>query len=79
MTFRGCNLRVTSVKLYFSKNLLLYPRARSDKLSISNEEETTKIVNSITPGKEILVLGRGHKSPIVKMHYFFNNLLDSGA
>ena len=29
----------------------------------------------MTPGTGVLVLGRGHISHIVKMHYFFKNLL----
>ena len=43
-------------------------------------EESTKIVNFMTPGTGVLVLGRGHIIHIVKMHYFFKNiLLYSGA
>ena len=39
------------------------------------KEGSTKIVNFMTPGSGVLVLGRGHISHIVKMHYFFKNLL----
>ena len=39
------------------------------------KEGSTKIVNFMTPGAGVLVLGRGHISNIVKMHYFFKNLL----
>ena len=42
-------------------------------------ERSTKIVNFMTPGAGVLVLGRGHISHIVKMHYFFKNLLYSHA
>ena len=35
------------------------------------KEESTKIVNYITPGAGVLVPGREHISYIVKMHYFF--------
>ena len=35
----------------------------------------TKIVNFMTPGAGVLVLGHGHISHIVEMHYFFKNLL----
>ena len=38
-------------------------------------EGSTKIVNFMTSGAGVLVLERGHISHIVKMHYFFNNLL----
>ena len=39
------------------------------------KEGSTKIVNFTTPGAGVLVLGCGHLSHIVKMHYFFKNLL----
>ena len=39
------------------------------------KERSTKIVNFMTPGAGVLVLGCGHKSHRVKMHYFFTNLL----
>ena len=39
------------------------------------KEGSTKIVNFLTPGAGILVLGYGHISHKVKMHYFFKNLL----
>ena len=39
------------------------------------KEGSTKIVNFLTPGAGVLVLGRGHISHIMKMHYFFKNLL----
>ena len=38
------------------------------------KEGSTQIVNLMTPGR-VLVLGRGHKSHTVKMHYFFKILL----
>ena len=39
------------------------------------KEGSTKIVNFMTPGAGVLVLGCGHISHIVKLHYFFKNLL----
>ena len=36
-----------------------------------NKEGSTKIVNFMTPWAGVLVLGRGHISHKVKMHYFF--------
>ena len=36
-----------------------------------SKEGSTKIVNFITPWAWGSLLGRGHKSYIVKMHYFF--------
>ena len=36
---------------------------------------STQIVNFMNPRAGVLVLGRGHISHIVKMHYFFTNLL----
>ena len=37
------------------------------------KEGSTKIVNFMTPGTGILLLGHGHISHILKMHYFFKN------
>ena len=39
------------------------------------KEGSTKIINFMTPGAGVLALGCGHISHIVKMHYFFKNLL----
>ena len=39
------------------------------------KEGSTKIVNFMTPGAGVLVLGRGHISHIVEMHYSYKNLL----
>ena len=39
-----------------------------------NKEGSTKIVNFMTPRAGALVLGCGHISHIVKMHYFWKNL-----
>ena len=39
------------------------------------KEGSTKFVNFMTPGAGVLVLECGHISHIVKMHYFFKNLL----
>ena len=64
--------------MYFLKNLLLYSQAliRQTKYVVMMiKEGSTKIVNFMTPGAGVLVLGRGHISHIVKMHYFFKNLL----
>ena len=78
-TPRGGNFGVKSVKLiYFFKNLLLYSGARFRQtkcIVMMTREGSTKIVNFMTPGAGVLVLGRSHISHIVKMHYFFKNLL----
>ena len=39
------------------------------------KEGSTTIVIFMTPAAGVLVLGRGYISNIVKMHYFFKNLL----
>ena len=82
-TQRGGNFGVKSVKLmYFFKNLLLYSQAlirQTKYVVMMTIEGSTKIVNFMTPGVGVLVLGRGHISHIVKMHYFFKNLLNSQA
>ena len=64
--------------MYFLKNLLLYFQAlirQTKYVVMMTKEGSTKIVNFMTPGTGVLVLGRGHISHIVKMHYFFKNLL----
>ena len=67
-----------SVKLmYFFKNLLLYSGAwfrQTKYIVIMTKEGSTKIVNFMTPRAGVLVLGCGHISHIVKMHYFLKNL-----
>ena len=63
---------------YFFKNLLLYSQAyirQTKYIVLINKEGSTKIVTFMTPGAGVLVLGCGHISHIVKMHYFFKNLL----
>ena len=63
---------------YFFKNLLLYSQAwirQTKYIVMMTTERSTKIVNFMTPGAGVLVLGRGHISHIMKMHYFFKNLL----
>ena len=51
-------------------------RASSTNIVVMMKKEgSTKIVNCMTPGAGVLVLGRCHISNIVKMHCFFKNLL----
>ena len=60
--------------MYFLKNLLLYSQAlirQTKYVVMMTKEESTKIVNFMTPGAGVLVLGHGYIIPIVKMHYFF--------
>ena len=66
---------------YFFKSFSLLPGIDQTnwKLSKMIKEEFNKIVNFMTPGVGVLVLGRGHISHRVKMHYFFKNLLYSQA
>ena len=42
---------------------------------VQTKKGHTKIVNCTTPGAGVLLLGRGHISHIVKMHYSFKNPL----
>ena len=75
----GCSHISHIVKVYyFFKNLLLYSHAyirQTKYIVIMTKEGSTKIVNFMTPGAGVLVLGRGHISHFMKMHYFFKNLL----
>ena len=65
-TPRGGNFGVKSVKLiYFFKNLLLYSETwfkQTKCVVMMTKEGSTKIVNFMTPGAWVLVLGRGHIS-----------------
>ena len=64
--------------MYFLKILLLYSQAlirQAKYVVMMTKEGSTKIVNFMTPGVGVLVLWLGHMSHIVKMHYFFKNLL----
>ena len=54
---------------YFFKNLILYSQAliRQTKYVVKmTKEGATKIVNFMTPGAGVLVLGHGHVSHIVR-------------
>ena len=35
------------------------------------KEDSTKMINFMTPGAGVLVLGHDHKSHIVKIHHFY--------
>ena len=62
----------------FLKNLLLDSQALISKTKyvvMMTKEVSKKIVNFMTPGAGVLVQGCGHISHIVKLHYFFKNLL----
>ena len=59
---------------FFKKNLLLYSGARYRQtkcIVMMTKGVSTKIVNFMTPGAGVFVLGRGHISHKVKMHYSF--------
>ena len=56
---------------YFFKNLLLYTQAhirQTESIEMMKKKESTKVVNFMTPGVGILVLGHDH---ISEMQYFF--------
>ena len=63
---------------YFFKNLLLYSHAyirQTKYIVMMTKGGSTKIITFMTPRAEVLVIGCGHISHIVKMQYFFKNLL----
>ena len=62
---------------YFFKNLLYsHAQIRQTKyIVIMTKKGTPKFLNFMTPGAGVLAVGCGHISYIVKMHYFFKNLL----
>ena len=80
---RGFCARVWPYKSFsesalFFKNLLLYSHAyirQTKYIVVMTKEGSTKIVTFMTRGAGVFVLGCGHISHIVKMHYFFKNLL----
>ena len=64
--------------MYFLKNLLLHSGAwfRQNKcIVMMTIEWSTKILNFMIPRAGVLLLGRGHISHIVKMYYYFKNIL----
>ena len=75
----GCGHISHIVKMhYFFKNLLFNSQAlirQTKYVVMMTKEGSTKFVNFMTPGAGVLVLWCGHISHIVKMHYFFKNLL----
>ena len=75
----GCGHVSYIVKMhYFFKNLLLYSGAWSIQtkcIVMMTKDWSTKIANFMLPGAGVLVLGCGHISYIVKMHYFLKHLL----
>ena len=73
---RGHISHIVKIHYFFKKIFFSTQWYGSDKLkAMMNKQGSTKIVNFITPGAGVLLLGRGHISRIVKMHYSFKNLL----
>ena len=70
---RGGNFGLESVKLInFFENLLLYSWAwfrQTKYIEMMTKEGYTKTVNFMTPRAGVLVLGRGHISHKVKIHF----------
>ena len=59
---------------YFLKNLLVYSheKIRQTKyIVMMTKEGSTKIVNFMTPGAGILMLGRDHISYILNMYFIY--------
>ena len=68
---------IYSEKALFFKNYLLFSGARfrqSKYMVLMTKEESTKIVNFMTPVGTILVLRRGHKSHKVKTQVDFHGI-----
>ena len=75
---RKDNFGVKCLKLMYFLKILFYSQAlirQTKYVVMMTNEGSTKIVNFMTPGAGVLLLGRGHVSHLVKMHYFFKNLL----
>ena len=66
----GCGHICHIVKMHqFFKKPLLYSLALTRQSKHMMKEGSTKIVNFMTPGAGVLVLGHDHNSHIEKMHY----------
>ena len=67
---QGCGHISYIVKMhYFFKNLLLYTQAyirQTKYVVMMTKKGSTKVVNFMTPGAGVLVLGHGHIRQIVK-------------
>ena len=65
------------IAIFLTKSSSLLPGIdeTNQVCSTDDQDGSTKIVNFMTPGAGVLVQGRGHISHIVKMYYFFKNLL----
>ena len=60
------------------ENLLFHSGAcfrQTKYIGMMTKERSIKIVNFMTPGSGVLMLGCSHVSHIVKIHYNFKNLL----
>ena len=66
---------------FFPNKIIFFtPRIKQTKYIVKmTKEGSIKMVTFMTPTAGVLSLGRGHISHIVKMHYFFKNLLHSQA
>ena len=74
-TQRGGNFgKKCKIAVFLKKNLLLYSQTlirQTKYVVIMTKLGSTKIVNFMTPGAGVHVLGCGHISNIVEMRYFF--------
>ena len=63
---------------YFLENLLLCSwilNKLTKYIVMMSKSVSSKFVNFLAPGSGVLVLGQGYIDYIVKMHYFFENIL----
>ena len=67
--------------LFLLKSSSLLPGTirQTEGIIMMSKEGATKVINFMTPRAGILMLWCGHISDIVKMHYFFKNLLFTQA
>ena len=76
---RGHISCIVKIRYFFKKSSSLpYSQALdrpSKYIVMMTKKGSTKIVNFMTSGTEVFVLGCVHVSYVVKMHYFFKNLL----
>ena len=76
----GCGHLSHIVKMhyFFKKSSSLLPGIDQTNhgryIVLMTKEGSTEIVNFLTPGAGVLLIGRGHISFTIKTHYFFKNL-----
>ena len=70
----NCGAKNVKLPYFLKKTSFLLPGIDQTNQGCSNDDQegSTKIINIMIPRTGVLLLGGGHISHILKMHYFFN-------